>query len=30
MYNFTGNFVWVRVKVDSFVQGTINHIRVNY
>jgi hypothetical protein len=30
IYNFTGNFVWVRVKVDSFVQGTINHIRMNY
>ena len=30
MYNFTGNFVWLRAVVTNFTDGTVNHIRVNY
>ena len=28
--NFTGNFVWIRVNVTNFTDGTINYTRVNY
>ena len=30
MYNFDGNFVWIRVNVTNFTDGTINYTRVNY
>jgi len=30
MYNFTGNFVWLRAVISNFTDGTVNHIRVNY
>ena len=30
LYNFDGNFVWIRVKVTNFTDGTVNYIRVNY
>lgn len=29
MYNFTGNFVWVRANV-SYTDGTINSIKLNH
>ena len=29
-YNFTGNFVWVRVMVESFTGGSISSIYYNY
>ncbi len=28
--NITGNFVWIRAKVTSFTQGTVNNIKVSY
>jgi hypothetical protein len=30
MYNFDGNFVWLRAKITNFTDGTVNYIRVNY
>ena len=30
IYNAVGNFVWVRVNVNSYTQGTVNYIRMNY
>jgi hypothetical protein len=30
MYNFDGNFVWLRAKVSNFTDGTVNYTRVNY
>jgi len=30
MYNFTGNFVWLRASITNFTDGTVNYIRVNY
>lgn len=30
MYNFTGNFVWVRAYVTNFYDGTINSIKLNH
>jgi len=27
--NFTGNFVWVRVKASSFTAGTVNSVLIN-
>lgn len=29
-YNFTGNFVWVRVAVSGFTEGTIDKVQLNY
>lgn len=29
MYNFNGNFVWLRATV-TFTDGTVNYVRVNY
>lgn len=28
-YNFTGNFMWVRVVVDNFTAGTVNSVYIN-
>jgi hypothetical protein len=28
--NFEGNFVWVRVKIDGFLNGVIQFIKVSY
>jgi hypothetical protein len=28
-YNFTGNFVWVRVRISEFEQGVMNGISIN-
>lgn len=28
-YNFTGNFMWVRVVVDNFSAGTVNSVYMN-
>ena len=30
LYNMIGNFVYVRVVVSNFTQGTISYIRMNY
>jgi len=30
LYNFTGNFVWVRAYVTNFFDGTINSILLNH
>ncbi len=30
VYNFTGNFVWVRAYVTNFYDGTINSILLNH
>ena len=30
IYNFTGNFVWLRATVTNFTDGTVDLIRVNY
>lgn len=29
-FNFTGNYVWVRIKVDQFTAGTITKVLYNY
>lgn len=29
LYNFTGNFVWVRAKISAFSAGSINNIMYN-
>lgn len=29
-YNFTGNFVWVRVAVTGFTAGSISKVQLNY
>ena len=29
-HNFTGNFVWIRAKVESFTAGTITKVQFNY
>lgn len=29
-YNFTGNFVWLRAKVSSWTDGTVNSIKLNH
>tara|TARA_B100000242_G_scaffold183280_1_gene131610 strand:- start:1959 stop:2327 length:369 start_codon:yes stop_codon:yes gene_type:complete len=29
-HNFTGNFVWVRAKVESFTAGSITKVQFNY
>jgi hypothetical protein len=28
-YNFTGNFMWVRVVIDNFTAGTVNSVHMN-
>ena len=28
--NFTGNFVWIRAKVENFTAGTITKVQFNY
>ena len=30
IYNAIGNFVWVRANINTFTQGTVNYIRMNY
>ena len=30
MYNFTGNYVWVRAVVSSWTDGTVNSIKLNH
>ena len=29
-YNFTGNYVWVRVYVSNWTDGTVNSIKLNH
>jgi hypothetical protein len=29
-YNFTGNYVWIRVKITDWTDGTINVVRLNH
>lgn len=29
-YNFTGNFVWVRIYVSNWTDGTVNSIQLNH
>lgn len=30
IYNFTGNYVWVRVTVSNWTDGTINSVKLNH
>lgn len=30
IYNFTGNFVWVRSKVSNWTEGSVNSIKYNH
>ena len=30
IYNFTGNYVWVRIKITNWTDGTINSILLNH
>lgn len=30
IYNFTGNFTWIRVVVDTWTAGTVNSILLNH
>lgn len=30
MYNFTGNYVWVRASITNWTDGTINSIKLNH
>ena len=30
LYNFTGNYVWVRAKVSNWTDGTVNSIKLNH
>ena len=30
IYNFTGNYVWVRAKVSNWTDGTVNSIKLNH
>jgi len=30
IYNFTGNYVWVRVYISSWTDGTVNSIKLNH
>ena len=30
VFNFTGNYVWVRAKITNWTDGTINVIRLNH
>jgi hypothetical protein len=29
-HNVTGNFIWIRAKINNFTLGTIEHIKVSY
>ena len=29
-YNFTGNYVWVRILITNWTDGTVNSIRLNH
>ena len=29
-YNFTGNYVWIRVLITNWTDGTVNSIRLNH
>ena len=29
-YNFTGNYVWIRVKISNWTDGTVNSIQLNH
>jgi len=29
-YNFTGNYVWIRVKISNWTDGTVNSIQMNH
>lgn len=30
IYNFEGNYIWIRAKITAFTAGTLNGIKVNY
>lgn len=30
IYNFEGNYIWIRAKLTAFTAGTLNGIKVNY
>jgi hypothetical protein len=30
IYNFEGNYIWLRGKISAFTEGTVNGITVNY
>ena len=30
IYNFTGNYVWVRIKVSNWTDGTVNSVLLNH
>jgi hypothetical protein len=30
IYNFTGNYVWVRIYVSNWTDGTVNSIKLNH
>lgn len=30
IYNFVGNFIWIRFKITDFLQGSIDHIKYNH
>lgn len=30
IYNFEGNFVWLRAKISGFTEGTVNGVTINY
>ena len=30
IYNFTGNYVWVRAYVSNWTDGTVNYIKLNH
>lgn len=30
IYNFEGNFVWLRAKISSFTEGVVNGVTINY
>lgn len=30
VYNFEGNYIWLRGKISAFTEGTVNGITVNY
>jgi len=30
MYNFTGNFVWVRCLITSWTDGSVNSVKLNH
>jgi hypothetical protein len=30
IYNFTGNYVWIRARVSNWTDGTVNDIKLNH